>query len=98
MSARISGPIVSARAVRTTYAGVATTQLRAVWPSLAVVGLLLVVATVGLVRDRSPGTLNNVAFASVHLVVLLTGMRPALLPERAARAAGRDVVEEPVAA
>ena len=70
-------------------------QLRAVWPSLAAVAVLIVAAVVGLAADRSPGTLNNVAFAGVHIVVLTTGMRSALRsPVRAvavARGSGDQV-------
>ena len=32
----------------------------------------------GLMRDRDPATLNNVAFAGLHIVVLLAGVLPAL--------------------
>ena len=33
--------------------------------------MLLAVAGYGLLRDRDPATLNNVAFASLHIAVLL---------------------------
>lgn len=63
-------------------------QLRAVWPSLVAMGALVSVAAIGLVADQSPGTLNNVAFASVHVVVLGTGVRSAVRPAARASAAG----------
>jgi len=62
-------------------------QLRAVWPSLAALAVLVATIAWGLWRDRSPGTLNNVAFASVHVVVLATGVRPALRRRRTAERA-----------
>lgn len=70
-------------------------QLRAVWPSLAALAVLVATIGWGLWQDRSPGTLNNAAFAAVHVVVLVTGVRPALrrrgavaaAPEVASRAA-----------
>jgi cellulose synthase (UDP-forming) len=70
-------------------------QLRAVWPSLVAIVVLVATAAVGLAADRSPGTLNNVAFVSVHLVVLGTGVRSAWRsPERAVSRSRRgDEVE-----
>jgi cellulose synthase (UDP-forming) len=59
-------------------------QLRPAAPSLVVAGVLVAVAILGLTRDRSPATLNNVAFAAAHVTVLLHGIRFALLPERGA--------------
>jgi cellulose synthase (UDP-forming) len=58
--------------------GVAGPQPRAVAPALAAIVVLLAVAGYGLLRDRSPATLNNVAFASLHVAVLLSGVWPAL--------------------
>ncbi|MFP5486862.1 MAG: glycosyltransferase family 2 protein [Acidimicrobiia bacterium] len=59
-------------------------QWRAAGPPLAVVGLLLVVVVVGLLRDRDPATLNNVAFALLHIAVLSHGMAAAIVPSTAA--------------
>lgn len=67
-----------ARFVVTPKRGLDGPQLRAVWPSLAAMGVLVVVALGGLARDLDPGTLNNAAFAFVHVTVLATGVRPAL--------------------
>ena len=53
-------------------------QPRAVLPTLAVVLVLLGVAVYGLTRDRSPSTLNNVAFALLHVSVLVSGAWAAL--------------------
>jgi cellulose synthase/poly-beta-1,6-N-acetylglucosamine synthase-like glycosyltransferase len=53
-------------------------QPLAVVPALAAVAVLIGVAGYGLVKDRSPSTLNNIAFASLHIGVLLAGAWPAL--------------------
>ncbi|MGQ0519525.1 MAG: glycosyltransferase [Actinomycetota bacterium] len=53
-------------------------QLRPVAVPLAVCTLLGGVAAYGLVRDQSPATMNNVAFALLHITVLLSGAWPAL--------------------
>jgi cellulose synthase (UDP-forming) len=70
-------------------------QPRAMLPALTAAAILLVVAIAGLVRHHDPSTMNNVAFALVHLTVLSFGVAPAL---RAARrpvaAAERDRTEE----
>ncbi len=45
----------------------------------AVVAAVLVgVAVYGLLRDQEPATLNNFAFAALHVSVLLAGVLPAL--------------------
>ncbi len=62
-------------------------QLRPIWPALALLALLVGAAVLGLVRDRSPGTLNNVAFAALHIAVLLSGVWAALFRGRTAPAA-----------
>ena len=84
------------RFVVTPKRGESGLQLRAVWPSLAALGVLLATIAWGLLQDRSPGTLNNAAFASVHVVVLATGVRPAL--RRRARASAAAAGEEAAAA
>jgi cellulose synthase (UDP-forming) len=68
-------------------------QPRAVAPALVAVSVLVAVAAFGLLRDRTPATLNNVAFAALHVAVLVCGLAPALrrppaapVPERAAEA------------
>jgi cellulose synthase (UDP-forming) len=70
--------------------GVEGRQPRAVAPALAAIAVLGAVATYGLLRDRDPATLNNVAFAGLHVAVLLSGVMPALrrrpLPVTAPRA------------
>jgi cellulose synthase (UDP-forming) len=55
-------------------------QPRAVAPALLMLAVLLAVAVIGLLRDRSPATLNNVAFAMLHVTVLTAGILPALRP------------------
>ena len=84
------------RFVVTPKRGATGFQIRAVWPSLAALAVLLGTIAWGLLQDRSPGTLNNAAFAFVHVVVLATGVRPAL--RRRARAAVEVGGEERVAA
>jgi cellulose synthase (UDP-forming) len=69
--------------------GASGRQPRTVVPALVAVAGLIAVACYGLARDRSPSTLNNVAFAALHVSVLLAGAWPAL------RGAAR---ERPVAA
>jgi hypothetical protein len=53
-------------------------QPRVVVPALVTVGALIAVAGYGLAKDRSPSTLNNIAFAALHIAVLLAGAWPAL--------------------
>jgi cellulose synthase (UDP-forming) len=56
-------------------------QPRAVAPALAAIAVLAAVGAYGLARDRDPATLNNVAFAVLHVCVLLAGVTPALRRE-----------------
>jgi cellulose synthase (UDP-forming) len=58
--------------------GVEGPQPRAVAPALVAMAVLCTVGAYGLVRDRDPATLNNVAFAGLHVAVLLAGTMPAL--------------------
>jgi cellulose synthase (UDP-forming) len=72
-------------------------QPRAVAPALVALAVLIGAAVYGLLRDQDPATLNNVAFAALHVSVLLAGVLPALratplvLPA-AARAREREAV------
>jgi cellulose synthase/poly-beta-1,6-N-acetylglucosamine synthase-like glycosyltransferase len=63
-------------------------QPRTVAPALAAIAVLVSVAATGLLRNRDPATLNNVAFAVLHICVLTAGVLPALrrapVPEKAA--------------
>lgn len=59
--------------------GAGDPQPSAMWPSLAVVVVLVGVAIAGLLREVSASTLNNVAFVVLHVVVLLRGAWPALV-------------------
>jgi cellulose synthase (UDP-forming) len=72
-------------------------QPRAVAPALAAVVVLLGVALYGLSHGRSPATLNNVAFAGLHVFVLLSGAWPALSGARPAaqQAAGAETSAAP---
>ncbi len=54
-------------------------QPSAMWPSLAAVVALVAVATIGLVREVSASSLNNVAFVALHVTILLRGAWPALV-------------------
>jgi len=58
--------------------GATERQPRTVLVPLAVAAALVAVSVYGLVRDRSPATLNNVSFAALHVSILLTGCWPAL--------------------
>jgi cellulose synthase (UDP-forming) len=68
------------RFVVTPKSGASARQWRPVAPTLAVIGVLALVAILGLTRDLRPATLNNVAFACLHIAVLGRGIAPALLP------------------
>jgi cellulose synthase (UDP-forming) len=57
-------------------------QPHVVAPALVTVGALIAVAGYGLAKDRSPSTLNNIAFAALHISVLLAGAWPALAGAR----------------
>jgi cellulose synthase (UDP-forming) len=69
-------------------------QPGAVWPALSIVALLLGVAVYGVLRDPSPATVNNVAFAGFHISILMAGAWPALARPDAPPAAAVD--ETPV--
>jgi cellulose synthase (UDP-forming) len=66
------------RFVVTPKEGAVGRQPRAVAPALAALAVLTGVAAYGLARDQDPATLNNVAFAALHVCVLLSGALPAL--------------------
>jgi cellulose synthase (UDP-forming) len=53
-------------------------QIRPAAIPLTVAGVLVVAIAYGLARDRSPATLNNVAFAMLHVTVLTAGVWPAV--------------------
>jgi len=72
------------RFVVTPKRGAARRQPRAVAPTLFAIAALVAVSAYGLVRDRSPATLNNVAFALLHVSVLLSGAWYALTRHGAA--------------
>jgi cellulose synthase (UDP-forming) len=55
-------------------------QLRPVWPALAMLAALALAAIYGLAHSQTPATLNNVAFAVLHIAVLLAGVWSALMP------------------
>jgi cellulose synthase (UDP-forming) len=65
-------------------------QPRAVLPALAAICALGAVAVLGLVRHHDPSTMNNVAFACVHLTVLSFGVAPALRRARRSAAEASD--------
>jgi cellulose synthase (UDP-forming) len=66
------------RFVVTPKQGSARRQPGAVAPGLLLLLVLVGTAAYGLSRDRTPATLNNVAFALLHMSVLTAGVRPAL--------------------
>ncbi|MHB8694968.1 MAG: glycosyl hydrolase family 8 [Solirubrobacteraceae bacterium] len=66
------------RFVVTPKSGADGPQLRAGWPSLVLIAALLGVGAFGVARRHDPATLNNVAFAMLHVVVQGTGVWPAI--------------------
>lgn len=66
------------RFVVTPKHGTSGHQPRAVLPAMIAVGVLLGVGAWGLAASRSPATLNNVAFAALHVTVLAAGARHAI--------------------
>lgn len=68
------------RFVVTPKSGTSGRQWRPILPTLVVMGVLCAVAAYGLARSQQPATLNNVAFAALHLAVLGRGVAPALVP------------------
>jgi cellulose synthase (UDP-forming) len=75
------------RFVVTPKHGVAGRQWRPAAPTIAAVAVLCGAALFGLVRGRDAATLNNVAFAALHVAVLCHGIASAVVPSLAARAA-----------
>jgi len=75
------------RFVVTPKQGDAGRQWKPAAPTLVVVGVLFVAALYGLMRDRSPGTLNNVGFLVLHVCVLGLGVATAIVPALATPAA-----------
>jgi cellulose synthase (UDP-forming) len=55
-------------------------QFRPILPALLMLAALAAAAVYGLVHSQSPATLNNVAFATLHISVLLAGVWGALVP------------------
>ena len=78
------------RFVVTPKQGAGARQPFAAAPTLLAIAALLVGSAWGLIHHRSPSTLNNVAFALLHVTVLASGARWALM-----RDGGRE--EEPEA-
>lgn len=86
------------RFVVTPKHGASSRQLRPVAASLTLVGALALAILIGLWREPSPSTLNNVAYAGLHLVVLSSGAWPAVVGRRLTRPDLRIVDTEGVAA
>jgi cellulose synthase (UDP-forming) len=82
------------RFVVTPKTGEARPQPRAVIPSLVAVTVLVSTAVLGMARGLDPATLNNVAFAALHVTVLTVGLWPALRPARPAQAQATGVASE----
>lgn len=87
-----------ARFVVTPKQGATKRQPRTVLPALVSVVILGAAALFGLARSQSPATLNNVAFAVLHITVLLAGAWPALNVARAPAAVQPESDEQRVAA
>ena len=87
---QIWSSILSLLRIRGTFAvtpkrGAEGRQPLTVLPALVAIAVLLGAAGLGLATDRSPSTLNNVAFVALHVSVLTAGILPAL--QRTRRAA-----------
>jgi cellulose synthase (UDP-forming) len=65
-------------------------QLRPALPALAAMAVLAGAAVTGLARSTSPATLNNVAFAGMHVAVLGAGVRHAFTRRASAADATRE--------
>ncbi len=78
--------------------GAAGRQLRPIRVTVGFAFALILAMSIGLVRDPTPSTFNNVAFAGLHLVVLACGAWPALVGEKRSSVALRAVPSEEVAA
>ncbi len=76
--------------------GVDGRQVRPMLPALA--ALVVLVASVGyaLISRPSPSSLTNVAFASVHIVILSTGSWSALIRRRQPPETIIDLIEAPI--
>jgi cellulose synthase (UDP-forming) len=83
------------RFVVTAKKGAQGAQPRAVAPALAAMGGLLASVGFACTLRLTPGTLNNVAFAVLHLSVLVVGTWPALAGARAGASRRRAIVDEP---
>ena len=70
------------RFVVTPKDGEAGRQPGAVLPALVCIAVLVAVGGYGLARDRSPATINNVAFIALHVTVLWSGASHALRTPR----------------
>jgi cellulose synthase (UDP-forming) len=86
------------RFVVTPKHGSTTRQWRPAAPTLLVIAGLAAVAWYGLTRDREAATLNNVAFAALHISVLAHGVAGAIVPALAATEAVATVEREEAAA
>jgi cellulose synthase (UDP-forming) len=77
------------RFVVTPKSGSSNRQWRAAAPVLVALSMLLTAIVVGLLRDRSPATMNNVGFALFHVAVLSHGVATAIAPSLTATAITR---------
>ena len=73
-------------------------QLRSIAPSIAFAVLLVASIVIGLAKDRDAATVNNAAFAGIHLVVLAFGMWPAFVRRRRPQRARTSTVGDSAAA
>jgi len=73
--------------------GVDGRQVRPVLPALVAMALLLSAVVYALATDHTPSTLTNVAFASIHIGILLAGSWAALIRRRRPLGAPIEAVE-----
>ncbi|CAN5392503.1 hypothetical protein BH10ACT3_BH10ACT3_11880 [soil metagenome] len=70
------------RFVVTPKRGASGRQFRPIGATLVAGAILMLAIVWGLVGDQSPGTLNNIAFAAIHVAILTAGVLPALSTNR----------------
>jgi cellulose synthase (UDP-forming) len=75
--------------------GVDGRQLRPIRPALLAMAVLLAAIGYALATSHAPSALTNVAFASIHLVILASGSWSAMLRRRQPAEAVIDLIEVP---
>lgn len=82
------------RFVVTPKRGSSRRQWRPALPTLVVIAALIGATTFGLARSIDPGTLNNAAFALMHVAILTSGIAVAIVPNLAVNARPKEAIGE----